>query len=175
MKSIKKFGSVIVASFFMVSSVALEAKPFSYYVRMTREFLYNFGCSDCDTVPIKKMGRYKSKPGWVVRAYRDSSGIYLNEEVFAQESVGSNLFTCAHEAAHHRFHKPGYVSLQIEREADTKAAKMLCDFGYTWVLQDKIDDFQELIEDGSGNWCDGKHPTVRERRAYLKKILERYL
>ena|ERR1700722_13258966 len=150
---------------------------FAHYEHKTRKFLEYYGHQTPGTVSIKPIEQYQNRPGWVIRAYRDQEGIHLNMDEFTAESHGINLFTCAHEAAHWVFHDISAKGYDIEQDADTKAAEMLCNNGYAWVVQEKITQLAAMIEEGHGDTSDANRPrpTVRTRHQYLSHILDSYL
>ena len=153
-----------------------------YYTDHTREFLSFLGHKNPSTVPVRKMDKNDSqhetthKSGLYVAGYTDGRTIYLNEDFFAKShSEGINLFTCAHEAAHYvlgHSRQAGRSSLEIEKEADVHAARMLCKNGYKWVLRDEVRHLKQLVDSEQGHLTDGKHPTMQEQYVYLSKILE---
>lgn len=146
-----------------------------YYTDHTRQFLGYLGQKNPSAVPIKKMS--KNDPNYHVAAgYSDGSSIYLNEDFFAKpgRSKGTNLFTCAHEAAHHALHHAyqGHRNgLEIEKEADVEAARMLCKNGFRWVVEQEVAMLKNLVQAGQGHYTDGKHPTTQQQYVYLGKVL----
>ncbi len=153
-----------------------------YYTDHTREFLSLLGHKNPSAVPVRKIDKNDPqhetthKSGLCVAGYTDGRAIYLNEDFFAKNySEGINLFTCAHEAAHYVLKHPqqrGRNSLEIEKEADVHAARMLCKNGYKWVVRDEVNHLRQLVNAGQGHLTDGKHPTLQEQYDYLSKILE---
>lgn len=154
-----------------------------YYADYTREFLGLLGHKNPSAVPIRKMNKNDSqhknapKSGLNIAAYTDRNAIYLNEDFFAKNySEGTNLFTCAHEAAHYVLEHSRQAGkrnrLEIEKEADIYAARMLCKHGYKWIVKDQVNDFKRFVDTGKGHLTDGKHPTIQERYVYLNKILK---
>lgn len=153
-----------------------------YYTDHTREFLVFLGHKNPSTVPVRKIDKNDSqhktthKSGLCVAGYTDGRAIYLNEDFFAKNhSEGINLFTCAHEAAHYVLKHPqqiGRSSLEIEKEADIHAARMLCKNNYKWVVKDEVRHLEQLVNAGQGHLTDGKHPTIHEQYIYLSKVLE---
>lgn len=152
-------------------------RDFAYYERKTRKFLEYYGHQEAKSVEIKEIENHLQMPGWTIKAYRLKNAIYINTAAFEQEAHGVNLFTCAHEAAHLVFHDTSAKGYDIEQEADTKAAQMLCNHGYAWAVQEKMNALQELIEHGVGEVSDEKHPrpTVVTQYEYLSQILDAYL
>jgi hypothetical protein len=159
-----------------VQTVLSDINASKYYADRTREFLGYLGCRNPERIPIRKMSRndqwYDTAAG-----YANGTAIYLNEDVFVRnQSEGISLFTCAHEAAHHALGHPYQVQrnvLDIEREADETAARMLCNYGYRWVVRQEVDHLRRCVNAGQGGWTDGQHPTIQQRYAYLSRILER--
>jgi hypothetical protein len=156
------------------------AHDFAYYEQKTRTFLNYYGCQTYETVTIQPIKQTEKRPGWIINAFTNSTGIYLNMEEFEQHRCGLNLFICAHEAAHWVFHgEHSKITYELEQDADVKAAEMLCSHGYAWVVQEKIDDLREIIEDNA-DLADRTNeekprPTIRTRHQYLTHILESYL
>jgi len=149
-----------------------------YYTDHTREFLGYLGHANPSEVPVRKMDQNEttSKSGLCIAGYTDGRAIYLNEDFFARNhSEGINLFTCAHEAAHYVLRhssQKGRINLEIEKEADVHAARMLCKHGYKWVVNQKVRHLKRLIDAGKGDLTDGKHPTLQQEYVYLSKVLE---
>ena len=163
------------------SLTALHAAyDFAYYEHKTRAFLNYYDCATHESVTIQPIKQTEHRPGWVINAFTNSTGIYLNMEEFTQNSCGLNLFICAHEAAHWAFHGEfSKITYELEQDADMKAAEMLCCHGYAWVVQEKIDALQTIIEDNE-EFADRineekPRPTIRTRHQYLTHTLEAYL
>jgi len=147
-----------------------------YYTYYTREFLGNLGQRNPSAVPIRKMSRndqfYDTAAG-----YANGTAIYLNEDLFegGRRSDGINLFTCAHEAAHHALRHPYQTrrnGLEIEQEADETAARMLCTYGYRWVVEEEVALLRQLVNAGQGHYTDGAHPTTQQQYVYLRRVLD---
>ncbi len=156
------------------------AYDFSYYEQKTRTFLNYYGCSTHATVSIQPIQQTEKRPGWIISAFTNSTGIYLNMEEFEHNHYGINLFTCAHEAAHWAFHSEHLkITYDLEQDADIKAAEMLCTYGYAWVVQEKINELEAIIEEDqerADKFNEEKpRPTIRTRHHYLSHILETYL
>jgi hypothetical protein len=170
----------IVASVITAMSPAHAAHDFTYYEHKTRTFLNYYGCTTHDTVTIQPIKQAEKRPGWIINAFTNSTGIYLNMEEFDQNNCGLNLFICAHEAAHWAFHAEfSKITYELEQDADVKAAEMLCSYGYAWVVQEKIEELQSIIDDNeqlADKINEEKpRPTIRTRHQYLTHILESYL
>jgi hypothetical protein len=146
-----------------------------YYTRYTRQFLQYLGHRNPSGVPIKKMSSSDRYYG-TAAGYATGTEIYLNEDMFGQgRSKGVNLFTCAHEAAHHVLRHPYQVNrngLEIEKEADVHAARMLCDNNHRWVVEEEVSLLGRLVRAGQGSWSDGKHPTIKQQQTYLQFVLD---
>ena len=173
----KVWNTFLIATLFSGAFTAHASYDFAYYAHKTRKFIEYFGHASADTVPIKPIEQYEKRAGWTINAYRTKEGIFLNTDVLLTEAHGINLFTCAHEAAHWVFHDIHAKGYDIEQDADTKAAEMLCNNGYAWVVQEKINDLATMIEDGHGQTIDPNkpRPTVQTRHQYLSHILDSYL
>jgi hypothetical protein len=66
-------------------------------------------------------------------------------------------------------------SKKIEKEADLEAAKMFCELGYLFVVEDRIRQCKEYIETGSNSLDpDFVHPTIEEEREYLEQFLDEW-
>lgn len=134
-----------------------------HYTYYTRQFLGNLGVRNPAAVPVRKINR--NDPLYGAAGYADGTAIHLNEDTFAGNSEACNLFTCAHEAAHHALGHAfqGHRNIVIiEQEADETAARMLCTHGYRWVVEEEV---------RSGRIEDNDHPTNQQRRRYLNAIL----
>jgi hypothetical protein len=146
-----------------------------YYADHTRTFLGYLGHENPSMVPIRKMSRNDPLYGRV-SGYANGIAIYLNEDVFARDPEGVNLYVCAHEAAHytlgHAYQAESRGNLEIEQEADVTAARMLCKHGYTWAVEQQVNMLKRLINAGRGEWSDGKHPSNQQEYEYLSKVLK---
>jgi|GEM_PF-3205373 len=171
---------------FVITSVitavcpAHAAHDFAYYEHKTRTFLNYYGCTTHDTVTIQPIKEAEKRKDWIINAFTNSTGIYFNMAAFDQKSCGLNLFICAHEAAHWAFHAEfSKITYELEQDADIKAAEMLCEHGYAWVVQEKIEELHNIIEDNeqlADKINEEKpRPTIRTRHHYLTHVLESYL
>lgn len=152
---------------------ALAVNASEHYTFYTREFLRNLGVRNPATVPVRKISR--NDPLYSAAGYSDGTAIHLNEDTFVNHSESTNLFTCAHEAAHHalRHAFQGHRnSLVIEQEADETAARMLCTHGYRWVIEERVDHLRRLVNNGQGGHTDGLHPTIQQEHVYIRRVLE---
>lgn len=134
-----------------------------HYTYYTRQFLGNLGVRNPAAVPVRKINR--NDPLYGAAGYADGHAIHLNEDTFAGNSEACNLFTCAHEAAHHALGHAfqGHRNIVvIEQEADETAARMLCTHGYRWIVEEEV---------RSARVEDNDHPTNQQRRRYLSAIL----
>jgi len=61
-------------------------------------------------------------------------------------------------------------SRRLEKEADLGAAKILCELGYAYVVEDRIQQCQEDLEKGLN--ADIMHPAFEEEIKYLSELLE---
>lgn len=61
-------------------------------------------------------------------------------------------------------------SRKLEKEADLGAAKILCELGYEYVIEDRIQQCQENLEKGLN--ADIMHPPFEEEIKYLSKFIE---
>ena len=172
------FFLILTTSTFFAATSDETSSYFNFYIKKTREFLYHLHCPTYKNVPIKKVSNNKKsiKEGWIRYGYTDGKAIYLNQEIFAQEVEGLNLFTCAHEAAHYALRHPfdSRSVIEIEKEADIVAAQMLCSQGYSWVVNEQLNYLKAFIDAGQGNQHDGEHPSSVERYEYLAPILAEY-
>lgn len=164
----------IACALFTGVQTLLGVNASEHYTYYTRQFLGNLGVRNPATVPVRRISvndpLYNNAAG-----YSDGTAIHLNEDTFANHSEGNNLFTCAHEAAHHALRHAFQVhrdTLVIEQEADVTAARMLCTHGYRWVVEEKVDLLRRLVRAGQGGHTDGLHPTTQEEYEYLRRVLE---
>lgn len=163
-------------------SIFSNSNASKYYTDHTRKFLGFLGHKNPLSVPIRKIDKNDEQhetthnSGLSLAGYTDGKAIYLNEDFFAKNHTeGINLFTCAHEAAHYVLKHPQQKKrscLEIEKEADIYAARMLCKNNYKWVVKDEVRHLKQLVNTGQGHLTDGKHPTIHEQYIYLSKILE---
>lgn len=148
-------------------------KSFAYYQERVREFLHYLGCQNPSAVSIVQMSPlyegYKTAAG-----YCSGKTIALNMDAFDKQSEAYNLLTCAHECAHYvsnHSYQPWRNELEIEEEADIKAARMLCTHGYEWALKECIKELKYAIKAGIGRPRSDTHPTHIQQVAYFSAIL----
>lgn len=158
-----------------VQTALSDINASKYYADHTREFLGYLGVENPLIVPIRKISRNDEFYS-AVSGYATGIAIYLNEDVFARNPEGVNLYVCAHEAAHyalgHAYQTVKRSRLETEQEADVTAARMLCNHGYEWAVKQQVRMLKRLINAGQGQWSDGKHPTNQQEYVYLSKIVE---
>jgi len=143
--------------FMLLSRVVKSAFPFTYskdpflgiYQEYTHKFMETLGYSRAKQVHVFEMSSWDDAYRHAA-AYSDPTGIILNLNQFKHDSIATNLFECAHEAAHialghtyivhhldetNRHKKMSPPSTAEEQEADIAAARMLCNNGYRWVVE----------------------------------------
>jgi|GEM_PF-3333188 len=159
---------------------------FKIYQEYTHKFLEKLGYKRAKEVHIFEMSSWDDNYQFA-SAYTNGFGITLNLNLFRSgDSIASNLFTCAHEAAHvalghttmvlhdgEKFKKDTPPSMAKEREADIAAARMLCANGYWWVVEGHISTltFGNKLE-YRGNNPSLCHPSWQEARKYLAQVLQ---
>jgi hypothetical protein len=151
--------------------------------KLARQFLKILGVPNASTFPIKVLEKISNKKrhnhtnNLITMGLTTSTGIWLNEREFAKLPWGTVICIIAHETIHvsegHAYHVASHnQTLQQEKDADTKSAKMLCAHGYTWAVKDEVKHLRALVMSGHGNDTDGDHPTIKEQYDYFTKILQ---
>ncbi len=169
-----------------------KEQRFQYYEAKTREFLKYLGCADADTIAIFPMEKEDSCYTWA-DGICTPHGMLLKMDKIS--SPAEMLFLCAHEASHHAcrhvqlnstekiankllFGKLRKIrdflhnyTLDQEREADRTAAKMLCENGYGWVVEEVSHVRHNSALLGFQNIKD--HPSFQEQSQFLSDIVKK--
>ncbi len=159
---------------------------FKIYQEYTHKFLENLGYNRAKEVHVFEMSSWDENYQFAA-GYSNVFGITLNLNQFRfGDSIASNLFVCAHEAAHialghttiilhdttNQYKKDTPPSTKKEREADIAAARMLCANGYWWVVEGHISTLTLAKKlEYSGGHPSLCHPDWQEARNYFEQIL----
>lgn len=146
------------------------------YVKLARSFLKNLGVKNADQVPIKQFSQkgLKNENVSSITLARTipPAGIWLCEQRLEQFPEAVAIFTLAHETAHYieTLWQELTLSQKIrEKNADLKAAQLLCEHNYAWVVSKFIEYLKQKVAAGA-NFVDSTHPTHQEQLAYLQEF-----
>ncbi len=144
------------------------------YLTLIRSFLKNSGVKKPDQVPVKQFcqkGLKRITPITLARTV-PSGGIWLCEKRLEPFNRAVRIFTLAHEVAHYTETLWQVLTTSIknrEKNADLKAAQLLCEHDYAWVVSDFITYVENMINEGS-NFIADTCPTFQEQLTYLQKF-----